>query len=235
MLEVRGLRAGYGRIDVLDDVAIDVPPGGVVGLLGANGAGKTTLLRTISGLTRVHAGDIRFEGRAIAGLSAEAIVGLGLIHVPQGRMLFSEMTVAENLEMGAYAGRARAAAEANRRRVETLFPFLGDRRDERAGVLSGGEQQMLAIGRALMACPRLLLLDEPSLGLAPRIVETIFEVIGRINADGVALLVAEQNTELVLRSAKRTYVLDNGRVAIVGESAELANDERTRKTYLGAA
>jgi branched-chain amino acid transport system ATP-binding protein len=235
MLELRGLSAGYGRTDVLSGVTLEVAAGACVGLLGANGAGKTTLLRTVSGLTRVRGGDIRFDGRSILGLSSESIVKLGIIHVPQGRMLFPEMTVAENLEMGAFAGRARAAAAANLRRVEELFPILGERRQQHAGVLSGGEQQMLAIGRALMSCPRLLMLDEPSLGLAPRLVDTIFDVVKRIGADGVTILVAEQNAQHTLDAASQVHVLDHGHIVLSGASAELAQDERIRKTYLGAA
>jgi branched-chain amino acid transport system ATP-binding protein len=220
---------------VLSGVTLEVAAGACVGLLGANGAGKTTLLRTVSGLTRVRGGDIRFDGRSILGLSSESIVKLGIIHVPQGRMLFPEMTVAENLEMGAFAGRARAAAAANLRRVEELFPILGERRQQHAGVLSGGEQQMLAIGRALMSCPRLLMLDEPSLGLAPRLVDTIFDVVKRIGADGVTILVAEQNAQHTLDAASQVHVLDHGHIVLSGASAELAQDERIRKTYLGAA
>ncbi|MBM3573725.1 MAG: ABC transporter ATP-binding protein, partial [Alphaproteobacteria bacterium] len=216
MLEVRELGAGYGRSDVLNGINLDVTAGACVGLLGANGAGKTTLLRTISGLTRVRAGEIRFEGRSIRGLSPERIVEIGIVHVPQGRMLFPEMTVIENLEMGAFAGRARAAAGANLRRVEDLFPILGERRQQHAGVLSGGEQQMLAIGRALMSCPRLLMLDEPSLGLAPLLVDAIFNVVRRIAADCVTILVAEQNAQHTLDAASQVHILDHGRIVLSG-------------------
>jgi branched-chain amino acid transport system ATP-binding protein len=235
MLEIRALAAGYGRRPVIDEIAIDVPAGGVVGLIGANSAGKTTLLRSISGMTRIARGEIRFEGKPIARLSSERIVELGIVHVPQGRMLFPGMSVAENLDMGAYSRRARGYAAANRKRVEALFPILAERRGQSAGVLSGGEQQMLAIGRAMMAEPRLLMLDEPSLGLAPQIVDAIFGVIAGINAGGVAILIAEQNVEQVLRISRHCYVLGDGRIAFSGNSAELARDERIRKTYLGAA
>jgi branched-chain amino acid transport system ATP-binding protein len=235
MLEVSGLSAGYGRRPVIAEISFSVPTGGAVGLIGANGAGKTTLLRTVSGLTRITAGSIRFDGKPLAQLSPERIVDLGIVQVPQGRMLFSEMSVAENLDMGAYGRRARAAASANLRRVEALFPILRERRHQRAGVLSGGEQQMLALGRALMAEPRLLMLDEPSLGLAPRIVAAIFAAAAAVNRDGVAILVAEQNVEQVLRATTHCHALDSGRIVLSGESAALARDERIRKTYLGAA
>jgi branched-chain amino acid transport system ATP-binding protein len=235
MLEVRGLTAGYGRLDVLRDVSIDVPEGTIVGLLGPNGAGKTTLVRSLSGLTRVHGGDILFDGRSIRGRAAEEIVEAGIIHVPQGRMLFPDLTVEENLELGAYLKRARRTARENRTRVEAYFPILRERRSQAAGVLSGGEQQMLAIGRALMACPRLLILDEPSLGLAPKIVDEIFGVLECINREGVTVLVAEQNAMKVLQLAVQVYVLENGRLAHSGPAQELARSEMIQRSYLGVA
>ena len=235
MLELRGVHAGYGRIDVLHDVSLVVPRGGMVGLLGPNGAGKTTLVRAISGLARVSAGEIVFEGRPIRGRAAEDIVALGIIHVPQGRMLFPDLTVAENLELGAYLKDARREYSANLARVEAYFPGLAERRGQAAGVLSGGEQQMLAIGRALMARPRLLMLDEPSLGLAPKLVDDIFNVLRRINADGVSVLVAEQNAMKVLETAQSVHVLESGRLALGGTSAELARSEKIQRSYLGVA
>ena len=210
-----------------------VPEGGVVGLLGPNGAGKTTLVKTVSGLVRCREGTIQLDGRPIHRLRAEEIVSLGIIHVPQGRLLFPDLTVDENLEMGAYRAAARPRLEDQLAYVRGLFPILASRRRLRAGVLSGGEQQMLAIGRALMACPKFLILDEPSLGLAPRVVEEIFDVIRRINHEGVTVLLAEQNARLALGVARTCYVLQSGRIAVQGASAELLQDEQVRRSYLG--
>jgi branched-chain amino acid transport system ATP-binding protein len=235
MLEVSHLTAGYSRTDVLVDISVRVDAGGFVGVLGSNGAGKTTLLRSISGLTRVSGGAVLFEGNSLNGLAAEAIVEFGLIHVPQGRMLFPDLTVEENLQLGSYRSGARGVYSANLKRVEHYFPILNQRRTQRAGVLSGGEQQMLAIGRALMAEPRLLILDEPSLGLAPRIIDDIFDVLTHINAEGVTILVAEQNAMKVLEHARFVYVLENGRVSHSGPSEELARSEAIQKSYLGLA
>ena len=235
MLDIRGLTAGYGRVDVLHDVSITVPEDGIVGLLGPNGAGKSTLARSISGLTRIRAGEITFVGRPIHRLAAELIVAAGVIHVPQGRMLFPDLTIEDNLQLGAYLKEARRDYRRNLDRVEGYFPILRERRHQAAGVLSGGEQQMLAIGRALMARPRLLILDEPSLGLAPKLVDDIFAVLRRISADGVAVLVAEQNAMMVLQSAQYVYVLENGRIAHAGPAAELARGEEIRRSYLGVA
>lgn len=233
MLEIVEVTAGYGKIEVLHEVSLEVAEGAIVGVLGANGAGKTTLARTISGLATVRAGDIRFEGRSIRAMAAERIVELGIVQVPQGRMLFPELTVEENLEMGAYSKRARPAEARSRERVEALFPVLHERRNQHAGLLSGGEQQMLALGRALMACPRFLILDEPSLGLAPRIVGDMFRIVREINAEGIAVLVAEQAARHVLRTAGTVYVIQNGRVAVHGASADLARNEEIRRAYLG--
>jgi branched-chain amino acid transport system ATP-binding protein len=235
MLEIRGLTAGYARTDVLRDVSLAVPKSAIVGLLGPNGAGKTTLVRSISGLTRIRAGEIFFEGRALGGRAAEEIVAAGIIHVPQGRMLFPDLTVEENLELGAYPKEARRRARDSRARVEGYFPILGERRRQQAGMLSGGEQQMLAIGRALMALPRLLMLDEPSLGLAPKIIDDIFSVLRRINAEGVTILVTEQNAVKVLQTAGHVYVLENGRIAQEGSGSELARSEQIQRSYLGVA
>jgi branched-chain amino acid transport system ATP-binding protein len=233
VLEVQHLTAGYGRTDVLRDVSIAVPAGAIVGLLGPNGAGKTTLARSVSHLTRIRSGQILLEGLPIHRMTPEAIVDAGVIHVPQGRMLFPDLSVEDNLQLGAYRKGSRASYHASRERVEGYFPVLKERRRQYAGVLSGGEQQMLAIGRALMAQPRLLMFDEPSLGLAPRIVDEIFRVIQAINADGVTVLMAEQNAVKVLDAAATIYVLENGSIAHSGSSDDLARSETIRRTYLG--
>jgi branched-chain amino acid transport system ATP-binding protein len=235
MLELVGLRAGYNRIDVLRSVSITVPRGAFVGLLGPNGAGKTTLMRSISGFTRVHSGDIRFEGHSLRDMTPEMIVDLGIIHVPQGRMLFPESTVEENLQLGAYRRGARNSYSENLKHVESHFPLLKERLKQLAGVLSGGEQQMLAIGRALMAQPRLLILDEPSLCLAPRIIDEIFQVMKRINADGVTIFVAEQNAMKVLQSVEHAYVLESGAIAHAGRARDLIRNDQIKRSYLGVA
>ncbi len=235
MLKVDRLRAGYGHADVLRDVTIEVGEGKIVGILGPNGAGKTTLLRTISGLTKVISGQITFDSVSIENMAAEDIVGAGLIHVPQGRMLFPDLTIEENLQLGSFRSKARASYAKNLARAEGYFPILRERRGQRAGVLSGGEQQMLAIGRALMAEPRLLILDEPSLGLAPRIIDDIFEVLAHINREGVTILVAEQNAMKTLEYAQSVYVLESGHIAHSGSSAELSNSEAIQRSYLGVA
>jgi branched-chain amino acid transport system ATP-binding protein len=232
-LEATGVVAGYSRINVLHDISLKVPERGIVGLLGPNGAGKTTLVKTIAGLVRCREGAIHLDSRPIHRLRAEEIVNLGMIHVPQGRLLFPDLSVDENLEMGAYRAAARPRFEERLAYVRGLFGILASRGRQRAGVLSGGEQQMLAIGRALMACPSFLILDEPSLGLAPRVVEEIFEVITRINDEGVTILLAEQNARLALGVARQCYVLQNGRIAIQGTSTELLQDEQVRRSYLG--
>jgi branched-chain amino acid transport system ATP-binding protein len=233
MLEVRNMAAGYGRIDVLRDVSMSVPTGAIVGLLGPNGAGKSTLVRSISGLTHVRSGEMLFEGRPIQGRAPEDIVDLGIIQVPQGRMLFPDLSIEDNLQLGAYRRSARGSFDATLKRVNEYFPILQERRHQRAGVLSGGEQQMLAIGRALVAQPRLLILDEPSLGLAPLIIESIFGVLRQVNADGLTILVAEQNATKVLQTAETIYVLENGRIVHQGPSHQLAQDETIQRSYLG--
>jgi branched-chain amino acid transport system ATP-binding protein len=233
MLEIKRLAAGYGRIDVLRDVSLAVPNGAIVGLLGPNGAGKSTLIRSVSGLTHVRSGEILFEGKPIQGLAPEDIVDLGIIQVPQGRMLFPDLSIEDNLQLGAYRKSARGAFQKTLSQVEAYFPILRERRQQRAGVLSGGEQQMLAIGRALVAQPRLLMLDEPSLGLAPLIIESIFNVLRQVNADGLTILVAEQNAMKVLQTADTVYVLENGRIAHAGPSRQLAENETIQRSYLG--
>jgi branched-chain amino acid transport system ATP-binding protein len=233
VLEVSDLIAGYGRGDVLRGVSLRVPDAAVVGLLGPNGAGKSTLARAISGLLRPRAGRITFDGRPVHRMRAQDIVRLGLLHVPQGRMLFPDMTVGENLEMGAYLADGRAAVRQGLDRVHGLFPILAERRRQLAGLLSGGQQQMLAIGRALMLRPRLLILDEPSIGLAPRIIDEIFAVIRRINQEGTAILLAEQNVRHVLAIAGHSVILESGRVAAEGSAERLMADDLVRGTYLG--
>jgi branched-chain amino acid transport system ATP-binding protein len=234
MLEVEGLRAGYGRVTVLRDVSIRVAKDKIVGLLGANGAGKTTLIRAISGLASIQAGEIRFFGERTSGLSPQALVRRGLVQVPQGRLLFGEMSVRENLEMGAYVVPNSEQFEEQLDFVHALFPILRERAHQSAGLLSGGEQQMLAVGRALMSKPGCLLLDEPSLGLAPKVFGAILDAVGRIHRLGIPVLIAEQNVRKVLKFADYCYVLENGRVALEGESRSLSAEAEVRASYLGA-
>lgn len=233
LLEIRGLVAGYGHIMALDNVALQVDQGEIVALIGNNGAGKTTTLRTISGLVRPRRGGIMFEGRRIDRLPPHQIVRLGISHVPEGRRIFSRLTVLENLELGAFPRSSSDGFEADLERVFGLFPRLKERARQAGGTLSGGEQQMLAIGRALMARPRLLLLDEPSMGLAPVLVETIFETIRDINAQGTTILLVEQNAAIALETASRGYVLESGRVMMAAPAAELRGNEAVRRAYLG--
>ena len=233
MLEVRDLSVAYGDVRVVHGVGLRVAEGEIVSLVGANGAGKTTTLRAISGLMPALEGQVLFEGRSLAGLGPSHIVELGVAHVPEGRQLFTNMTVEENLEMGAYLPRARAALDAGVRRVTALFPRLGERRQQVAGTLSGGEQQMLAIGRALMSRPRLLILDEPSLGLAPLLVKAIFEAVQRINAEGTTVLLVEQNLAQSLRLSHRGYVLETGRIVLEGTAEALLENPHTRRAFLG--
>ena len=232
MLEVRNLAAGYGAFRVLDDVSIDVGANEVVALLGANGVGKTTLNRALSGLIRPTAGSIAFDGRPIAGADPADIVAAGLIHVPEGRRVFPTLSVHENLLLGAYA-RGRAERTRTMAMVLDTFPRLAARRRQLAGSMSGGEQQMLAIGRGLMAQPRLLILDEPSLGLAPLLVDELFALIARLHRGGLAILLVEQNVIQSLAIASRAYVVEHGRIALSGPAATLAQDPRLRAAYLG--
>jgi branched-chain amino acid transport system ATP-binding protein len=235
LLEVTNLVARYGRITALADVSLTVEEGEIVTLIGANGAGKTTTLRAISGLVRPAGGAIRFDGRDTTRLAPNEIVRAGIGHSPEGRRVFPRMTVRENLELGAYTQRVKAEIAADTERVLTIFPRLKERYEQKAGTMSGGEQQMLAIGRALMSRPRLLLLDEPSLGLSPKLVSTIFEVIRDINARGTTVLLIEQNARQALAVATRGYVLEVGRIAHSGAAAELAASEAVRAAYLGGA
>jgi branched-chain amino acid transport system ATP-binding protein len=226
--------AGYGRVPVVRDINLEIATGRIVGLLGANGAGKTTLMRAVSGLATVQGGRIEFAGNDVTSLSSADLVARGLIQVPQGRHLFGEMSVRENLEMGAYL----VAGEAEKTRMQevfSLFPILRERERQAAALLSGGEQQMLAVGRALMSGPRCLLMDEPSLGLAPKAFDLILDVVKRINAAGTTVFIAEQNARKVLRVAHYCYVLENGRIASEGESSVLLADDRIQRSYLGVA
>jgi branched-chain amino acid transport system ATP-binding protein len=232
LLEVSGLVAGYGAADVLRGIDLAVAAGEVVAVLGANGAGKSTLNRTISGVLRARAGSIRFDGAPIEGEAPAAIVARGLIHVPEGRRIFPNLSVGDNLDLGSYR-RARVRRADNRDRVFAIFPRLRDRLAQRAGTLSGGEQQMLAIGRGLMAEPRLLILDEPSLGLSPLLVEELFALIARIAREGLAVLLVEQNVVESLEVAQRAYILEQGRFVLAGPAAEIAADPQLKRAYLG--
>ncbi len=234
LLRVTEVESYYGRIRALKGVSLEVPAGSVVALLGANGAGKTTTLRTISGLLRPARGAVEFDGRRIDRVGAERLVRERMAHVPEGRQVFPELTVRENLRMGAYTRRDRQGIEADLARVYDLFPRLAERRDQLAGYMSGGEQQMLAIGRALMAKPRLLLLDEPSLGLAPLLVKEIFRIIAEIRAAGTTVLLVEQNVHMALSVADYGYVLETGRVALADTSDALRQREEVQHSYLGA-
>ena len=233
LLALHGVEAAHGDVRAVSDVSLSVAAGEMVALLGPNGAGKSTLLACAAGLLRPRAGTIRFDGEDIAGVSAHRIVDLGLALVPEGRRLFGGMTVDENLELGAFAPRARAGAAAALERVFALFPVLAERRRQPVGTLSGGQQQMVAVGRALMTNPRLLMLDEPSLGIAPRLVTAIFEAVVAINRAGVGILLVEQNVHAALSLAHRGYVLENGRIVGEGSGAGLLGDPHVRRAYLG--
>jgi branched-chain amino acid transport system ATP-binding protein len=233
MLSLREVDVHYGPIQALCGVSLEVAEGEIVTLIGANGAGKSTTLKLISGLLRPTCGDVLFEGESLAATPPHEIVARGICHVPEGRRLFPEMSVLENLEMGAYVVRSRRQLREAMSTVFDLFPRLGERRRQRAGTLSGGEQQMLAIGRALMTRPRLLLLDEPSLGLAPNLVQSIFGVIRDVNERGVTLLLVEQNAHMALRVANRGYVLETGRTILTASASDLVADPQVRAAYLG--
>jgi len=233
MLRLESVSAGYGRVGVLAGVSMEVRQGDFVCLVGANGAGKTTTLKTISGLLRPSAGRIVFDGQDIGGRKPQDILRLGIAHCPEGRRVFPHLTVQENLAMGAYVRRDAAAVAADLERVLAHFPVLAERRRQPAGTLSGGEQQMLAIGRALMARPRLIMFDEPSLGLAPTVIETTFRIIGEIQKDGTTVFMVEQNAYMALRMATRAYVMETGRITLEGPARELLDDEHVKKAYLG--
>jgi branched-chain amino acid transport system ATP-binding protein len=233
LLEISELVSGYGRISILHGIDLRVDKGELIALVGVNGAGKTTLMKTIAGLIRPTAGRISFEGAEIAGEGAERAVAAGIALVPEGRMVFPRMTVWENLMLGGVHPRARPYREATLKRIFDLFPRLAERRDQKAATMSGGEQQMLVIGRGLMAQPKLLILDEPSLGLSPLLVQETYGALRKLNADGLTILLAEQNVKLSLAVSNRGYVIENGKIVLNGASSDLAHDPATRKAYLG--
>ena len=233
MLSLAAISAGYGSFQVLFDVSLEVPRGEAVGVIGPNGAGKTTLMRVISGLVQRYTGAMKLEGRSIGGLPAHRMVEQGIAHVPENRRLFPRLTVEDNLRIGAYLPRARRQCAEQLDRVYKLFPRLKDRREQLAGTLSCGEQQMCAIGRALMSDPKLLLMDEPSAGLAPLVVAQVFDLVHRIRAEGLTVLIVEQNVQQVLDVVDRAYLLEVGRIKLAGTSAELKGNDFIRKSYMG--
>jgi branched-chain amino acid transport system ATP-binding protein len=233
MLSVENIDVFYGDAQALDGVSLDVEEGAIVAIVGANGAGKTSLIRTIAGMNRPARGAIRYRGSDIAGWPSHKVCNLGIGQVAEGRQVFPTLTVAENLDMGAMLPRARAGRDANRERVCALFPKLKERLRQAAGTLSGGEQQMLAIGRCLMGAPELVMFDEPSLGLAPTIVQDVLKAIRDLNREGLTCVLVEQNVAVSLRLASRAYVLENGRITLSGSGADLLADDRVRQAYLG--
>jgi branched-chain amino acid transport system ATP-binding protein len=233
MLELQNVSSGYGAIEALKAINLRIDQGEIVTLIGANGAGKSTTLRNITGLVPVTAGDVLYEGRSLTGVLTHKITGMGISMVPEGRAIFANLSVMENLEMGAYLHSDKLQNAKELERVFALFPRLKERRKQAGGTLSGGEQQMLAIGRALMAHPRLLLLDEPSLGLAPLLVHTIFEAIDAINKEGTTILLVEQNANAALKHSHRAYVLETGCIVMEGSSSQVAADPRVKEAYLG--
>ena len=234
LLSLKDVHAAYGRIEALQGISIEVRRGEIVAMLGGNGAGKSTTLKTISGLMHPRSGRIEFDGQDVSTVPAHRLVRLGIGQAPEGRRIFGRMTVLENLQMGAYSRRDKSEMDADYDRVFGLFPRLLERKGQSAGTLSGGEQQMLAIGRALMARPKLLLLDEPSMGLAPNLVEQIFEIITDINSQGTTILLVEQNALMALHVASRGYILQTGKIVLSDSSAALAANEEVKKAYLGA-
>jgi len=233
LLKLDGVRAGYGLIEVLKGISLEVGEGEIVTVIGANGAGKTTTLMSVSGLVKVRSGEVRFAGESISERPAHEIMRLGICQSPEGRKIFPRLTVLENLEMGAFTRSDRPGIQEDLEKAFTLFPILKERRSQTGGTLSGGEQQMLAIARALMGRPKLLLLDEPSLGLAPLIVLRIFEVVRDLNRRGISILLVEQNARLALKLAHRGYVMETGEITIAGPAAELLQDPRVKDAYLG--
>jgi branched-chain amino acid transport system ATP-binding protein len=233
MLEVRGLDLFYGDAQALDDITLSVEQGSIVAIVGANGAGKSSLIRTIAGIERARRGQINFRGTDITGLDSHHVCNLGIGQVAEGRQIFPSLTVHENLEVGAMLPRARREARASLGRVYGMFPRLAERRRQVAGTLSGGEQQMLAIGRCLMGCPDLIMFDEPSLGLAPALVQEVFQTVRRLNRDGLTVVLVEQNVAVSLKLARHAYVLENGRIAMQGSGEALLHDDRVRQAYLG--
>ena len=233
LLKVDGINVYYGNIHAVKDISFTVNAGEIVTLIGANGAGKSTTLKTISGLLKPRTGDVLYKGKSIKGVRAHKIVESGLAQVPEGRHVFLHMTVDENLDMGAYTQPASTIA-ANKEKVFTLFPRLKERRKQLAGTMSGGEQQMLAMGRALMSNASMLMLDEPSMGLSPKLVKEIFSIIRKLHEQGITILLVEQNAKMALSIADRAYVLETGRITMEGDAKELLNNEQVRKAYLGA-
>ena len=233
ILEVNDLVVYYGVIRALKGISFHVEEGEIVALIGANGAGKTTTLHTVSGLIPMTSGSVSFDGKDLAKVQGHRLAGLGMAHVPEGRRVFSDMTVLQNLKLGAYSRKNKAETAETLEMVYTRFPRLKERRNQVAGTLSGGEQQMLAIGRALMSRPRLVLMDEPSMGLSPIFVNEIFDIIGTMKADGVTVLLVEQNAKKALSVADRAYVLETGSIALSGDAKELMDNEQIRKAYLG--
>jgi branched-chain amino acid transport system ATP-binding protein len=233
ILDVENLNLYYGDAQALDGVSLSVPEGAIVTIVGANGAGKTSLIRTIAGIERPRSGRIRFRGRDIAGMESHQTCNLGIGQVAEGRQIFPSLTVEENLEMGAMIPRARDKADVTLERVYEMFPQLAGRKEQAAGTLSGGEQQMLAIGRCLMGQPEMILFDEPSLGLAPAIVQEVFRTIVALNRDGITVVLVEQNVAVSLKLAAQAYVLENGRIVMSGTGAALLHDDRIRQAYLG--
>ena len=234
MLKVEGLNVHYGAIHAIHDVSLHVEQGEIVSLIGANGAGKTTILHTITGLKKASGGSIMLEGKDLQTIDPSRIVSLGMAHVPEGRHVFTRMTVEENLEMGAYSRRERNTVAADMEDVYSRFPRLRERRRQTAGTLSGGEQQMLAMGRALMSKPKLMMLDEPSMGLSPLLVQQIFDIIKELNEAGTTILLVEQNAKMALSIANRAYVLETGNVVMQGDAREMMQDDQVRRAYLGA-
>ena len=233
ILSISGLNLFYGDAQALDDVSLEVDAGDIVAVVGSNGAGKSSLIRTIAGIEKPRSGKIVYKGRDITGWPSHRVCNLGIGQVAEGRQIFAGLTVRENLEVGAYLERGRGKGAETMERVFGMFPILRERADQQAGTLSGGEQQMLAIGRCLLGQPELIMFDEPSLGLAPTIVQEVFGIVERLNADGMPIILVEQNVALSLKMANRAYVLENGRIALSGKGEELLEDDRVREAYLG--
>lgn len=234
MLDIKNLSVSYGAIDAVKDISLHVDDGEIVSLIGANGAGKTTTLHTITGLVPAKSGSIMFNGRDLLKTKANRIVTLGMAHVPEGRHVFTRMSVQENLEMGAYSLKDTSHVAEDLDKVYTYFPRLKERRRQLAGTLSGGEQQMVAMGRAMMSRPNTILMDEPSMGLSPKLVKEIFRIIEKLHDEGITVLLVEQNAKMALSIADRAYVLETGRITMEGKASDLLHDEKVRKAYLGA-
>ena len=233
LLEIKDLRVHYGRAEALKGISMEVDEGLIISIIGANGAGKTTILRTISGLEKPTSGEIRFQGKRIDGVPASEIVKMGITHVPEGRMLFATMTVLDNLKMGAYLRKDRPQIAGDIETIYQQFPILEEKHRQQAGSLSGGQQQMLAIARALMSRSKLILLDEPSTGLSPLLVKEFSNILRKINKEGKSIILVEQNARMALKLAKRAYLLEVGHIVVAGDASDLTKDERVRKAYLG--